>query len=307
MWITDRARSRSRAGRARRRKQRSRSGDGHGEPGDAASAGRLAQSMSRPTSPPSQSEPDDEMEPVEQERERRAARSAPAWPEVPGTTSTAPAAASTPPMPARLGDRAVLALGPVDPERDPGRDAEQREAELEVDVAAPERGHAEQRDERPDVEGRPQRVDRGRDVEVDGDREQAEHRGDRERDRDGAQARPRDPPGDRPGDREPHARTGRSRSSRSGTSTQRATRSGVRRRRARAMCGTRNCGAGPGVRADREGERALHRMPVDRDGPPVDEVPALRQVRAERHDERVGVRRRAARRAGRLLVAVLRR
>ncbi len=47
------------------------------------------------------------------------------------------------------------------------------------------------------------------------------------------------------------------------------------------------------VRADRERERALHRMPVDRDRAPVDEVPALRQVRLERDDQRVRVRRRA--------------
>ena len=42
---------------------------------------------------------------------------------------------------------------------------------------------------------------------------------------------------------------------------------------------------GPGVRPDRELERALHRMAVDRDRPPVDEVPPLRQVRAQRHDQ----------------------
>ena len=39
----------------------------------------------------------------------------------------------------QLGDRAVLALGAIDPERDPGREHEEREAELEVEIAAPER------------------------------------------------------------------------------------------------------------------------------------------------------------------------
>ena len=35
----------------------------------------------------------------------------------------------------------------------------------------------------------------------------------------------------------------------------------------------------PRVRADRVGERALHRVAVDRDRPPVDQIPALRQMR----------------------------
>ena len=69
-----------------------------------------------------------------------------------------------------------------------------------VDIGAAERGDPEQRHERPDVEHRPQRVDRGREVEVDGDRDQPDHRGDHERDRqrpqvglgDAAHQRPRD-------------------------------------------------------------------------------------------------------------------
>ena len=46
-------------------------------------------------------------------------------------------------------------------------------------------------------------------------------------------------------------------------------------------------------------------MAVDRDRAPVDEVPALGQVRLERDDQRVGVGRRPPRRRGRDLLAVL--
>ena len=58
-----------------------------------------------------------------------------------------------------------------------------------------------------------------------------------------------------------------------------------------------------GVRPDREGEGAAHRMAVDRDRAPVDEVPALGDT-VERHDQRVGIGRRAVQRPGGLLVAV---
>ena len=67
--------------------------------------------------------------------------------------------------------------------------------------------------------------------------------------------------------------------------------------------GMTNCGAGPGVRADREGEGAADRVAVDGDDPPVDEVPALREM-LERDDERVRVGRRPPRRAGVSLLAV---
>jgi hypothetical protein len=51
----------------------------------------------------------------------------------------------------QLGDRAALALRPVDPDRDRRRDHEQREGQLEVDEAAPERRIADQRHECGDV------------------------------------------------------------------------------------------------------------------------------------------------------------
>ena len=66
--------------------------------------------------------------------------------------------------------------------------------------------------------------------------------------------------------------------------------------------GITNCGAGSGVRADRERERSSDRVAVDRDHPPVDEVPALGQL-LQRDDERVGVGRRPPGRPGRLLGA----
>ena len=48
----------------------------------------------------------------------------------------------------QLGDRPLLALGPVDPERDPAGDDEEREAEQQVDVAAAEGGRPPERHER---------------------------------------------------------------------------------------------------------------------------------------------------------------
>ncbi len=90
-----------------------------------------------------------------------------------------------------LGDRAVLAFGAVEPERDRGRNDEQREAELQVDVAAAEGGHPVERHERSDVEKRAQRVDPRRHVEVDGDREQPESRA-------RPRTRPRSPAGSSP-------------------------------------------------------------------------------------------------------------
>ena len=137
-------------------------------------AGRLAQTTSRPTSPPSQIEPETRWSQSSRSERPRGAVCA-AWPDGAGDERAPPPRRRARAEAAEeLGDRAVLALGPVDPERDPRGDAEEREADLHVDVAAPERRHAEQRHERADVEDRAQRVDRGRDVEVDRDREQPE-------------------------------------------------------------------------------------------------------------------------------------
>ncbi len=69
------------------------------------------------------------------------------------------------------------------------------------------------------------------------------------------------------------------------------------------MLGTLELGRRPGVRSHRVRERPLHRVAVDRDRSPVDQVPALGQVGSQRHDQRVRIRRRAAHRAGRLLLA----
>ena len=83
-------------------------------------------------------------------------------------TRTAAAESSAPRL-ARISaiDR-LLALGSVDPEGDPACEAEEREADLHVHVAAPERSDAKERQERPDRERGAQRVDRGCEVEVAG-------------------------------------------------------------------------------------------------------------------------------------------
>src|SRR5439155_9658080 len=51
----------------------------------------------------------------------------------------------------QLRDRARGALGPVEPQRDEGGGDEEREAELEVEVTAPECGRVEEGDDRADV------------------------------------------------------------------------------------------------------------------------------------------------------------
>ena len=52
----------------------------------------------------------------------------------------------------QLRDRALTAIGAVDPERDPSRDAEQPEHELEVEIPAAERRRAREWDHRADRE-----------------------------------------------------------------------------------------------------------------------------------------------------------
>src|SRR5205823_13503749 len=68
----------------------------------------------------------------------------------------------------QLCDRARGTLGPVEPQRDQGGGDEEREAELEVEVTAPECGRVEEGDDRAEVERGAQRELRRRDVEVDG-------------------------------------------------------------------------------------------------------------------------------------------
>ena len=160
--------------------------------------------------------------------------------------STAAAAASAPTPASSSAIERCSRSGRSTQMRDQAATHEEREAELEVDVAAAERGHPEERHERADVEERPQRVDRGRLLEVDRDRDQPERPRDRERDRERAQARPGDAPHDRPRDRDPHDEAARSPSSRvRNIEPACATSSGVVVA-VREMCGIVNCGAGPG-------------------------------------------------------------
>ena len=112
-------------------------------------------------------------------------------------------------------DRTALPPGAVDPDRDRRRDAEQREADLDVDVAAARRRRPPKRDDAADVEERPKRVDRGRLLEIHGNGDEAERGRDPERDRDPAQARTFDTTDERLQDQRSAARTVRSQSSRS--------------------------------------------------------------------------------------------
>ena len=57
----------------------------------------------------------------------------------------------------QLGDGSFAAVRPVEPDRDERGDDEQCEAQLEIDVAAAERGRAHERDEGADRKRRPQR------------------------------------------------------------------------------------------------------------------------------------------------------
>ncbi len=201
-----------------------------------------------------------------------------------------------------LGNRAVLPLGAVDPERDPGCEDEEREADLQVDIAPPERGRPPERHERPHVGKPTQRVDRGRLFEVGRHRDQSEDRGDGEGDRDRAKARS-GAPDTRPRDRQPH----REQSDRGHHGQEHEPLEDHelwRRRRARYVR-DHELRSGPRVGADREREGALDRVAVDRDRPPVDEVPALGQVRLERDDQGVRVGSRPTWRCSRYLLAVL--
>ena len=56
-----------------------------------------------------------------------------------------------------LGDGSMLALRPVDRDRDSAGEREEREQELEVDVAAPERVGAQEREQRAELPPRAQR------------------------------------------------------------------------------------------------------------------------------------------------------
>ena len=136
---------------------------------------RLSHSTSSPIRPPSQTEPDIEVDGIEEHRES-ARRGLAGVPDGAGDDEHGDRGEQRAGDGGEFGDRALLPVRAVDPQRDPSGDTEQREAQLEVDVSAAERRHPEQRDERPEIEHRAQRVVGDREVEVDGDRDQSDHR-----------------------------------------------------------------------------------------------------------------------------------
>ena len=133
------------------------------------------------------------------------------------------------------------------------------------------------------------------------DREEPDRRGDREPERDAPQARVAAAAA-RAAARARSRKTNRpiADMTEMNTTQRAATRLGVAA--VSEIDGTGNWGAGPGVRADGEGEEPAHRVAVDRDRAPVDEVPALRHL-LQRHDQRVRVARRPVQRPRRDLVA----
>ncbi len=198
-----------------------------------------------------------------------------------------------------LRDRPPRALWPVEPQRRPSRSAEEREADEYVDVAAPERRRAEQRHQRRQIERGTQRINRRGDVEIDGNRQHPDDRDDHERPRHRPQTGPWSEPSRRSRDEDAkHEQADRAHHREEhhpprDQQPQRGRRPGDAR--------DRELRRGPRVRADRVGERALYRVTVDRDRSPIDQIPALRQTRTQRHDQRVRVRRRAVHRTRRLL------
>ena len=108
---------------------------------------------------------------------------------------------------------------------------------------------------------------------------------DHARHRHGPQRRPLDAPDQRPRDQHPHheqADRGHHRQEHHPARDQQ-----LRRRRGGRYLRHRELRRRSRVGADRVRERALHGMAVDRDRAPVDQVPALGQMRAQRHDQRV--------------------
>ena len=172
-----------------------------------------------------------------------------------------------------------------------------------VDDRAAERGHPEQRHQRADVEHRAQRVVGGGEVQVHGDRDQPDDRGDHQRHRDRSQARVS-------GTRRA---SGRAISSRNTNSPIALITDRNIIHRVISSCGVaavaddardRELRRRAGVRADRVGEGSLDGMAVDRDRPPVDQVPALGQVAGAAARPACRDCGRALRRAGRLLVGL---
>jgi len=97
----------------------------------------------------------------------------------------------------QLGNRALGALGPVDPERQCSCEHEERKGELEIEQTTTERRVVHQRQDVPEVEDRAERELRSRHHDVHGSRDQRDHRSDAEGDRHGAEPCLRDAPHDR--------------------------------------------------------------------------------------------------------------
>ena len=227
----------------------------------------------------------------------RAASVWPAWPASPGMTSVAAPAASAPAGREQLCHRARRPLRAVDRERDRSRHAEEGEHELELEVAAPERRGVR-------TAGRARR-----------DRTPSGARTGRSRARRRPALRPAGPRARRGTRSRAAAARSRSRAARRGRAiSARRTNSpsAANSERNTTQRAIRSCGVAavslsdghaelrrrPRVRADREREGAAHRVAVDRDHAPVDEVPALGDL-LERHDERLRLGRRPLRRARR--------
>ena len=196
----------------------------------------------------------------------------------------------------QLGHRALGPLRPVDPHAEGGGEREESEHELQVEVAAPEGGHVHERHDRPDGEGRAQRELRGREVEVDGRRDERDGERHPQGDIECTERRAAQDVDERPGrHRAQHEEPDRAHR-REEDDPARDQELGRRRRLAERR--DRELRRRSGVRADGEGERAADGMPVGGDHAPVDQVPPFGD-RAELRHERVGIRRRAGGRAGR--------
>ncbi len=264
-----------------------------------ARAGRRAHAQDH--EPEEAAEPDGgggDVRPVEHERERRGRRLR----RVPGQAGDGrrrPGGEKRAGQGEERGHRPLPATAVVDPEERPGREAEQHEHDLEVGERPAQVGVADDRHRGGEVEERALGELRRRDEDVEGDRNQRHGERDRRRQRE----RPQRHAGDRrrrPGDDRPQREQAdgdhHAQEDEPAGDDQLRRRRGLRERRNDEL--RRRPGVGP----DGEGKRPADGMAVGRDHPPVDEVPALRQV-PHRHLDRVRVRRQRGGRAARLLLA----
>ena len=188
-----------------------------------------------------------------------------------------------------LGHRALLSLRPVEQDRHGRGDGPERQDQLEVQEAAPERGRPHQRHQVAEVQRRALRELGGGNVDVDGDDDERERECDCQRSAHPAQRDVRDAPRQRAHDHEPEdeqayaGHDGEERQPAEGQQPGRGRR--LSQRRDREL--RRRTGVGP----YREGERTPHGVAIHRDDAPEDEVPASGQP-LDRDDElvRVGLR-----------------